>query len=274
MMGRGSAGLSAVAPPAIKETVKSTAPKVEDMRISRPALVLKQDFGQNPVPVRQDRDLIWTLLKMVKAASAADRRRERALVEIIELAADRHAVREPRHLHVGVVQQVGDVVRGGLAIDRGVEREDDLLHRRIVRARDQRIDGQVLRADAVERRERAAEHVIARVDAPRRAPAPRDRRRPPPPRSPTDRAADRCTPCRGSACRCCRRCRTPRSSRSRSAARAASGAISGSRFLIRCSAARRAERGPSPGRRASSWIRRSISGPATAGMLSLSFRRA
>src|ERR1700693_2049689 len=44
----------------------------------------------------------------------------------------------------------------------------------------------------------------------------------------------------------------------------ANGVISASRFLIRCSAARRAERGPSPGSRASSWIRRSISGPATA----------
>src|SRR3974390_636787 len=43
-----------------------------------------------------------------------------------------------------------------------------------------------------------------------------------------------------------------------------SGVISASRFLIRCSAARRAERGPSPGSRANSWIRRSISGPATA----------
>src|SRR3954466_11855294 len=48
-----------------------------------------------------------------------------------------------------------------------------------------------------------------------------------------------------------------------------SGVISASRFLIRCSAARRAERGPSPGSRANSWIRRSISGPATAaGILS------
>src|SRR5450756_2202583 len=44
----------------------------------------------------------------------------------------------------------------------------------------------------------------------------------------------------------------------------AKGVISASRFLIRCSAARRAERGPSPGSRANSWIRRSISGPATA----------
>src|ERR1700759_3828286 len=43
----------------------------------------------------------------------------------------------------------------------------------------------------------------------------------------------------------------------------ASGVINASRFLIRCSAARRAERGPRPGSRASNWIRRSISGPAT-----------
>ena len=43
----------------------------------------------------------------------------------------------------------------------------------------------------------------------------------------------------------------------------ASGSISCSRFLMRCSAARRAERGPRPGSRASSWISRSISGPVT-----------
>src|SRR3954467_175645 len=47
-----------------------------------------------------------------------------------------------------------------------------------------------------------------------------------------------------------------------------SGVISASRFLIRCSAARRAERGPRPGSRASNWIRRSISGPATAAAIS------
>src|SRR6187402_2285895 len=52
----------------------------------------------------------------------------------------------------------------------------------------------------------------------------------------------------------------------------ASGAISNSRFLMRCSAARRAERGPSPGSRASSWIRRSISGPATAISSTTSFQ--
>ena len=99
-----------------------------------------------------------------KTRPLPDRRRERALVEIIELAADRHAVRKPRHLHVRVAQQVGDVVRGGLAVDGGVEREDHLAHRRIMRARDQRIDRQIARADAVERRKRAAKHMIARID--------------------------------------------------------------------------------------------------------------
>src|SRR6266481_3693152 len=48
----------------------------------------------------------------------------------------------------------------------------------------------------------------------------------------------------------------------------ATSVIKASRFLIRCSAARRAERGPSPGSRANSWIRRSISGPATAEAIS------
>src|SRR6516165_190827 len=52
---------------------------------------------------------------------------------------------------------------------------------------------------------------------------------------------------------------------------AASGPITASRFLIKNSAARRADRGPSPGRRASNWIRRSISGPAAiAGMATFS----
>src|SRR4051794_918445 len=45
---------------------------------------------------------------------------------------------------------------------------------------------------------------------------------------------------------------------------AASGLRSSSRFLTSCRAARRAERGPRPGSLASSWMRRSISGPVTA----------
>src|SRR5712692_9261355 len=51
----------------------------------------------------------------------ADRRRQRALVEIVELAADRHTVRQPGDLELGPVQQIGDVVRRGLTVDGGVE---------------------------------------------------------------------------------------------------------------------------------------------------------
>jgi hypothetical protein len=46
-----------------------------------------------------------------------------------------------------------------------------------------------------------------------------------------------------------------------SAKAALKGCIRVSRFFKRCSATRRAERGPSPGRRPSNWISRSISAP-------------
>jgi hypothetical protein len=60
--------------------------------------------------------------------AAADGRGQRALIEIIELAADRHAVRQPRDFDLGVMEEVGDVMGGALAVDRGVQREDDLVH--------------------------------------------------------------------------------------------------------------------------------------------------
>jgi hypothetical protein len=73
-------------------------------------------------------------------------------------------VREPRDLHVGIVQEVGYVVGSGLAVDGGVERQDDLADRFVVRACNQSIDGEVIRPDAVERRQRAPQHVVTRAD--------------------------------------------------------------------------------------------------------------
>ncbi len=55
----------------------------------------------------------------LKRRPAAHGGRQCAFVQVIELAADRHAVREPRHLYVGLVQQIGDVMGRALAIDRG-----------------------------------------------------------------------------------------------------------------------------------------------------------
>jgi hypothetical protein len=54
-------------------------------------------------------------------------------------------------------------VRGGLAVDGGIERKNDFRHGCFVRARNQRFDREVLRTDTVERRQRSAEHMIAAV---------------------------------------------------------------------------------------------------------------
>jgi hypothetical protein len=72
-------------------------------------------------------------------------------------------MREPRYLHVGIAQQVGDVVRRGLAIDSGAECKHDLFYVRLMRTAYERRNIQIVRSDAVERRERAAEHVITPV---------------------------------------------------------------------------------------------------------------
>ncbi len=60
----------------------------------------------------------------------------------------------------------GDVVRGGLAFERGVHREDDLVDPARGDAADEAVDAQVLGPHAVERREAAAED----MEAPRKQP--------------------------------------------------------------------------------------------------------
>ena len=63
----------------------------------------------------------------------AHRGRERAVVEIVELAADRHAMGEAGDLDADRREQIGDVVGGGLAVDRGVDGEDHLLDAALAR---------------------------------------------------------------------------------------------------------------------------------------------
>src|SRR5258708_12062982 len=62
------------------------------------------------------------------------RRRQRALVEIVKLAADRNPVGEPRNLDVRLLQEAGDVIRGGLAIDRSIQRQNHSDHSLFMRA--------------------------------------------------------------------------------------------------------------------------------------------
>ncbi len=76
-------------------------------------------------------------------------------------------MREARHPHARGLQPLGDVMRGRLAVDRQVGRQDDLLDRPLLRALDELADIEVFRADAVERRQVAAEHVIAPLEGAR-----------------------------------------------------------------------------------------------------------
>ena len=81
--------------------------------------------------------------RRLKRRAGADRGCEGALVEVIEFAADRHPVGKPRHRDTSIAEQIGDVVRGGLAVDRGVEGEDELFDLRRMGTRDQRVDRQI-----------------------------------------------------------------------------------------------------------------------------------
>ena len=96
----------------------------------------------------------------LNARPAAQRRRQRAFVEIIQFAADRHAVGEAGAFDAEMGKKVGDVMRRRLAVDRGVDGEDHLPDAAFRDAPDQFRNVEVVRPDAVERRQRASEHVV------------------------------------------------------------------------------------------------------------------
>ena len=57
-----------------------------------------------------------------------------------------------------------EVHRGRFALDVGVRREDDLVDAVLLDAREQLLDAQLLGADALDRRDRALEHVVAALE--------------------------------------------------------------------------------------------------------------
>src|SRR5919199_2721208 len=92
-------------------------------------------------------------------AAPGERAAEGDLVRVLEVAADGEAAREPRDADP-VAKPVGQVRRRRLPGHVRVRREDDLLDAVPVDAAQQLVDAQVLGLDAVERRQRAAEHVV------------------------------------------------------------------------------------------------------------------
>ena len=72
---------------------------------------------------------------------------------------------ETGRLHLKMREEVGDVMRCRLAIDGGIDREDHLAHLAVSDAGNQRFEVDVLRPDAVERRQRAAKNVVTGTDS-------------------------------------------------------------------------------------------------------------
>ena len=62
----------------------------------------------------------------LKRAARLEGGGQRAFVQIIEFAAHRHAMGQARHLDVA--QHVHQIMRRGLALDRGVHRQDHFVH--------------------------------------------------------------------------------------------------------------------------------------------------
>src|ERR1700722_772615 len=96
----------------------------------------------------------------IEQASSLEGAAERDLVRVLQVAADRQPAGRARRPDAHRLDQPGEVGRGRLALEVGVGRQDQLGHPAVRQPGHQLLDPQVVRADPVDRADRAAEHVI------------------------------------------------------------------------------------------------------------------
>src|SRR6266508_1104899 len=97
-------------------------------------------------------------------AAAGEGATEGDLVGVLEVAADRQAAGDPGDPDAERGEQTGHVHGGGLALDVGVGRQDDLADPVRLQAGEQLPDPQVVGADPLDRADRPAEHVVAAAE--------------------------------------------------------------------------------------------------------------
>ena len=188
---------------------------------------------------------------------------ERALVEIVELAAHGQAVGELGDPDREGLEPLGEVMGGGLALERRVHRQHHLVDAAGGDARDEPVDAEILGPHPLERRKPSAQHVEPAGEQPRAVERPEVGDFLDDAEQPVSRRGSAQTVQGSDVSTLPQTEQTASVSLTRSSARS-SGVSAASRFLSRCSTARRAERGPRPGRRASAWVRTSISWEAMA----------
>ena len=96
-----------------------------------------------------------------------ERARQRHVIGVLEVAAHGQAARQARDADAQRRQQAADVHRRRLALEVRVRRHDHFRDRAVAQAREQLVDLEILRADAVHRRDHAVQHVVQPVEAAR-----------------------------------------------------------------------------------------------------------
>src|SRR4051794_5236428 len=83
------------------------------------------------------------------------------LVGVLEITAYRQSTRQTGHAQVHVLQESAEIGGRGVALDVRVGRQDHLGHGAVGEPGHQLADAQLLRADAFQRGDRPAQHVVA-----------------------------------------------------------------------------------------------------------------
>src|SRR5690606_12662972 len=95
---------------------------------------------------------VW-VVGSFECLATAERMRQRAAVDEFEFAAERNAVREPARTHARRTCQAREQVRGRLAFDGRVGRDDEFADFTFAEARGQEIEAEFLRPESIQRRQ-------------------------------------------------------------------------------------------------------------------------
>src|SRR5580704_5285734 len=130
--------------------------------------MIVSDSGFRPV-ISRSIQIRWSALGMLlaKRLPARERMRQRAAVDVLELPAHRHAVSDAAGAHAAPRGELAEVVGGGLPLDRRVGGEDELAHAPLGQNALELAHTELLRPDAIERRQVPHEHEVATAVAAR-----------------------------------------------------------------------------------------------------------
>src|SRR5690606_37324305 len=93
-----------------------------------PAISCPSSITRSPRSAPRLVSIAFSMVISVDVAPVAQRVRDGARIDVLQLAADRHAPRQPRHAQPARAQHLADIVGGGLALLGEIGGEDHLLH--------------------------------------------------------------------------------------------------------------------------------------------------